>query len=99
MTIEITHTSINNHIVTILANDVSEEHFQRMQRTRDYFDIRELEFTFDLDNPIEYHYLRRFLKRQKAVISARPRYLHEALRATVGTVTDLSGAFVNWDAA
>ena len=54
MTIEITHTSINNHIVTILANDVSEEHFQRMQRTRDYFDIRELEFSFDLDNPIEY---------------------------------------------
>ena len=99
MTIEITHTSIAGHKVRILANDVSEEHYQRMLRTRDEFDIRELEFIFDLDNRIENRYLYRFLKNQAAVKRAHPKYLHEALHATIGTVTDLSGAFINRDAA
>ena len=99
MTIEITHASIDHHTVRILANDVSEEHYQRILRTRDDFDIRELEFVFNLDDKRQYRYLYRFLKQQKAVQKAKPRHLHEALHATIGTVTDLSGAFVNWDAA
>ena len=99
MTIEITHASIDHHTVRILANDVSEEHYQRILRTRDDFDIRELEFVFNLDDKRQYRYLYRFLKQQKAVQKAKPRHLHEALYATIGTVTDLSGAFVNWDAA
>ena len=99
MTIEITHASIENHTVRILANDVSEEHYQRILRTRDDFDERKLEFTFDLGDTRQKNYLYRFLKRQKAVQKAKPKYLHEALHATLGTVTDLSGSFVNWDAA
>ena len=99
MTIEITHASIENHLVRILANDVSEEHYQRILRTRDDFDERELEFIFDLDDKRQYRYLYRFLKGQKAVQRSKPKYLREALNATIGTVTDLSGAFVNWDAA
>ena len=99
MTIEITHVSINRHIVRILANDVSEERYQRFLRSRDEFDIRELEFIFDLDDRRHYRYLYRFLKGQKAVQKAKPKCLQEALHATIGTVTDLSGAYVNWDAA
>ena len=99
MTIEITHASIDHHTVRILANDVSEERYQRFLRTRDDFDERELEFIFDLDDKRQNRYLYRFLKRQKAVQKTDPKYLREALLATIGTVTDLSGAFVNWDAA
>ena len=99
MTIEITHTSIENRVVHILANDVSEEHFQRICRTRDDFDEREREFIFDLNDRRQYRYLYRFLKSQKAVQNAHPSYLHEALHATIGTVTDLSGAFINREAA
>ncbi|MBR1634774.1 MAG: hypothetical protein IJ682_06910 [Lachnospiraceae bacterium] len=99
MTIEITHTSIENHTVRILANDVSEEHYQRILRTRDDFDLRELEFVFDLEDMRQNRYLYRFLKRQKAVQNAQPKYLHEALHATLGTVTNLSGTFINREAA
>ena len=79
MTIEITYASIDHHTVRILANDVSEERYQRFLRTRDDFDERELEFIFDLDDKRQNRYLYRFLKRQKAVQKAKPKYLREAL--------------------
>ena len=101
MTIEITSTDITNRIVTINATDVSEEHLQRMERTRDDGFERELTFSFDLCARTENIYLYRFLHRQKAVkdILAAGEHLtlKEALQATVGTVTQINGKYLNMD--
>ena len=97
MTIEITAASINNHVVEIQAIDISEEHLQRIERTRDDGFERELLFTFDLRNKEQNIYIYRFLHHQKRVQEKHPSLLIDALQCTVGTVTSMSGKFLNYE--
>ena len=97
MTIEITSATIHNKIVEIEANDVSEEHLQRIERTRDDGFERELLFTFDLRNKEQNIYIFKFLRRQKRVQEKKPSLLIDALQCTVGTVTSMSGKYLNYD--
>lgn len=99
MTVEITSATIHNKIVEIEAIDVSEEHLQRIERTRDDGFERELLFTFDLCNRWQNSYLYRFLHQQKRVMEKNPSLLIDALQYTVGTVTSISGKYLNYDRA
>ena len=99
MTVEITSATIHNRVVEIEAINVSEEHLQRIERTRDDGFEQELLFNFDLNNLYEKDYLYRFLHHQKRVMENKPKFLIDALQRTVGTITSISGKYLNYDRA
>ena len=99
MTVEITSATIQNRIVEIEAIDVSEEHLQHIKRYRDDGFERELLFTFDLCDRWQNSYIYRFLHQQKIVKERNPSLLIDALQCTVGTVTSISGKYLNYDRA
>lgn len=92
MTVEIISVSLNNGICRITAIDCSEENLHRMERMRDDGIEREVDFVFDTKNKNEFLYLRNWLKRQK--ITKDCRTYGEALNSVLGTVTSLSGKFI-----
>jgi hypothetical protein len=93
MTVEIIGYSFSQGECHLYANDVDDIHLQKIERNR-YDDgaVRELEFIFTKD---EYQYLYYWLKQQKAVKAAEPKTLGDAVRATLGIVTILSGKYLN----
>lgn len=95
MTVEIISGSIHNGIIRISAVDVSEEHLQRIERTRDDGTEREIEFAFDTHDPGAYKYIRKWLKSQKSTHNAKT--WGEAVQAVIGTITDLNMKFRSWD--
>lgn len=92
MTVEITSVSLNQGVVVIQAIDCSEENLQRMQRIREDCIERELCFVFDTKQKNDYVYLRKWLHRQKATKDAKT--WGEALHAVYGTITTISGKFL-----
>ena len=97
MTVEITSVTINKRIVTIEAIDVSEENLQWIERIRDDCFDREIAFNFDLNQKSANIYLYRFLHHQKKVIELQPDLLIDALFAIVGTVTNISDKYLDYD--
>ena len=91
MTVEITSYAVSNGVARIYATDCSEEHLQILERNRiDEGFEQELTFIFDpKSDKNSFNYLYKWLKGQKATAGART--IGEALAATVGTVTTISG--------
>ena len=94
MTVEITSYTVVNGIAKIYAIDCSEERLQMIERNRyDDGDVRELTFIFDPSNDKKaFDYLYFWLKKQKATRLAKT--IGEALTATIGTVTSISGRYL-----
>lgn len=92
MTVEITGYAFGQGFLKLYATDVSERRLQMIERNR-YDDgaEKELEFIFLREN---YNYLYGWLKRQKAVKAAMPKTLGEAVRSTLGIVTNISGKYL-----
>ena len=86
MTIEVTSATIKNSIVTITALDVSEEHFQWIQRTRDDGFEKEIEYTFDTRDPKHRNYLYWFLKHQRNARGATT--WGDAIHSIIGTIIE-----------
>lgn len=95
MTVEITGYSIQDGIVTIEADNCDELNYQRLQRIRNDYIQRTIEFVFDTREKNDFLYLRNFLKRQKNVKEQKPATWDEALRAVTGTVVQISGKYLN----
>ena len=97
MTIEITSYSVTNGVAKIFAIDNSEEHLQMIERNRyDDGDVRELIFVFDPSNDKKaFTYLYNWLKSQKVTVGAKT--IGQALTSTVGTITSLSGRYLERD--
>lgn len=91
MTVEITSVTLDQGMVMFSAVDCSEEHLQKLERTRDDGFVEEMEFFFDTHVEKDYRYLFRWLKRQKAAGQAGT--WGDALRSVCGTVTTISGAY------
>ena len=85
MTIEVVSISITNKIVTITALDVSEEHLQWIERSRNDGFEKEVEYSFDTKDPVQRKYLYYFLKNQKAARNSET--WGEAIRSIVGTIS------------
>ena len=95
MTVEIIAANIRDSIVTITALDVSEEHLQWIERTRNDGFEKEIEYAFDTKNPEHRKYLYRFLKRQKAATNSST--WGEAIRSIIGTIIQSpSGTYRVW---
>ena len=94
MTIEITSAYLNEGIAYIEAVDCSEENLQRIERTRDYDNQRELNFEIDTREPKDQSYFRSWLKRQKATKEAKT--YGEALQSILGTVTTIHSRYRAW---
>ncbi len=93
MTVEITGFSFINKELHLFATNADERHLQILERNRfDDGSEQELEFIFDKDN---INYLYKWLKRQKAVKTAAPKTLGQAVNAVLGTVTTLSGKYLD----
>lgn len=90
MTVEITSATLREGVVTITANDVSEEHLQWLERTRQD-EEREVVFIFDTRNPRALNYLHRWMRGQKATKGCRT--WGEALQSVCGRITELSGRY------
>lgn len=75
--------------------DCSELNLQRLERTRDYDNPREITFTFDTRNRKDFYYFRNWLKRQKATRDAKT--YGEALHSIQGTFATISSRYRNWD--
>ncbi len=73
-------------ILSITALDAEEFYSESMARYREDEPKRELRYEFNLNDPKERAYACNYLKRQKVVKEAKPRFLHEAAAATVGTL-------------
>lgn len=95
MTVEITSGCICDGIIRIFAVDVSEEHLQWIERSRDNGMERKIEFVFDTHFPDTYKYIRKWLKKQKATQNAKT--WGEAVHAVIGTITELNTKFRSWD--
>lgn len=94
MTVEITGCTFGKGFVRIYATDCSERHLQMIERNRyDDGDEKELEFVFPRES---YNYLYGWLKRQKSVKTAAPKTLGDAVRATLGIVTNISGKYLEF---
>lgn len=91
MTVEITSVTLDQGMVMLSAVDCSEEHLQKLERTRDDGFAKEMEFFFDTHVEKDYRYLYRWLKRQKAARQAET--WGDALRSVRGTITTISGAY------
>lgn len=93
MMIEVTSTMIEKGVVAIYAVDCSEENLQRMERIRDDPFEKELTFKFDTRNDtVSFEYLRKWLHRQKATKGCAT--YGEALKSIYGTVTTISGKYL-----
>lgn len=95
MTVEITHVSLNQGIVTITAIDCSEENLQRMERNRDDGFETEINFVFDTHCEKDYLYFSSWIRRQKVTRSAKT--WGEALNAIQGIITTISGMYKVWE--
>ena len=95
MECEILGYEIKNKVVMITAVDVSEEHLQKVERNREDDFQRELEFTFT--NKQALAYLTHWLHSQRIIKTAKPATWGEALSSVVGTITNLSGKYLNRD--
>lgn len=95
MLIEITSTRIRAGIIEICGIDVSEENLQRMERSRDDGFEKEVEFLLDTRDPKTYSYIYRWMKAQKAAQGKET--WGSAAQAVVGTITDISGKYRNWE--
>ena len=92
MTVEITGYSFQTGECHLFANDIDERRLQQLERNRyDDGSERELEFIFTRK---EYNYLYGWLKRQKVVKEAEPKTLGDAVRATLGCITTISGKYL-----
>ena len=80
--------------VRLYAEDTDEYRLQKLERNRYDDGGRELEFVFPRTS---YDYLYGWLKRQKSVKKASPETLGDAIRATVGTVTTISGKYIEFE--
>lgn len=94
MLIEITGVSLENGIVRIYGTDCSEENLQRIERIRDDGFEEEITFLIDTTQAKEQLQLYRWLKHQKATRKAKT--YGEALQATIGTITTISGKYRDW---
>lgn len=94
MTVEIISAGIHEGIVELTAINVSEEHLQRIERTRDDGFESELTFKFDPKNPYQFVYIRSWLKAQKATAGSRT--WGEALNSVVGTITTINSKYRSW---
>ena len=96
MLIEITGTALAQGVAHIYGVDVSEENLQRIERLRtdDSFD-QEIEFVFDTKNKKTCTYFSSWLHSQKVAENAAT--YGEAIRSTIGTITNISGKYRSWD--
>lgn len=92
MTVEVTGYAFIEGELHLYATNVDERHLQQIERNRyDDGSEKELEFIFTKDS---YKYLYGWLKRQKAVKTSNPKTIGEAVRATLGSITTLSGKYL-----
>lgn len=92
MTVEVTGYAFIEGELHLYATDVDERHLQELERNRyDEGSERELEFVFTKES---LNYLYGWLKRQKAVKAAAPKTIGDAVRATLGSITTLSGKYL-----
>lgn len=92
MTIEVTGFSFQNGELHLFGTDVDERHLQMVEGNRwDDDRERELEFVFTKES---FKYLVTWLSKQKAVKKAEPKTIGDAVRATLGTVTTISGKYL-----
>lgn len=95
MTVGIIGFSIRDGIVTIETGNCDELNYQRLQRVRDGYIQRTIEFVFNTSIKNDFLYLRNFLKRQKKIKEQKPATWGEALNAVIGTVVNISGKYLN----
>ena len=92
MTVEITGFAFENGELHLFGTNVDERHLQRLERNRyDDGSEQELEFVFTKDSV---QYLQNWLRRQKVVKTAAPKTFGEAVRETLGTITNISGKYL-----
>ncbi len=92
MTVEITGYTFGKGFLKLYATDVSERRLQMIERNRyDDGSEREIGFVFPRES---YNYLYGWLRRQKVVRESEPKTLGEAVRATLGIVTNISGKYL-----
>lgn len=92
MTIEVTGFQFKNGELHLFGTDADERHLQMIEGNRwDDDRERELEFVFTKES---YKYLVKWLAKQKAVKAAEPKTLKEAVHAVLGTVTTISGKYL-----
>ena len=93
MTVEVTGFAFENGELHIFGTNVDERNLQILERNRyDDASEQELEFVFTKDS---LSYLQSWLRRQKVVKAAAPKTFGEAVRETLGTITTLSGKYLN----
>lgn len=85
MDVEVLDVRIQDGIVTIECNDVSEENLRRLERLRDDAVEEELIFEFDTHSSRIRKDLHKWLHSQKAVKGSTT--WGEALKSVIGTVT------------
>lgn len=90
MRVEITSYELVDGEVRFSVIDVSEENLQRIERNR-IEDAKEILVVFDTKNPYHRKQLSNWLHRQKAVQGSKT--WGDALRSTVGTVTQINMKF------
>lgn len=92
MTVEITGYAFQDGELHLFATNVDERHLQQVERNRyDDGSEQELEFIFTKES---FKYLYNWLKRQKAVQKAEPKTFGDAVRATLGIITTISGKYL-----
>lgn len=92
MIITVTGYSFIEGELHLFGTNVSDYNLQRIERNR-YDDGKEeeLEFIFKKE---DFDYLYHWLKRQKAVNKSEAHTIGEAVRATLGIVTTISGKYL-----
>lgn len=88
MTIEITGYSIQDGIVSIFADDVSEENLQRLERVRDDHEKKEVEYRFNTKTKKACTWFIKWLHSQKATQGCTT--YGDALKAIQGTITTMT---------
>ncbi len=95
MLVEIVSAMIRERVVYITAIDVSEEHLQRIERSRDDVPDKDIDFVFDTKDFYQQKYIYKWLKRQKVTENAST--WGEALRNTQGTIVTISSKYRVFD--
>lgn len=95
MTVEIISARIEKGVIYITAVDISEENLQRIERTRDDGNERELELVFDTRDSKARNYIYNWLKNQKKTRTCTT--WGEAIRAVVGIITDIGVYYRSWE--
>ncbi len=95
MTVEITSATMDQGVIIIEAIDCRDETLQRIERYRDDYIVRELTFVFDTKNDQKaFRYFIHWLKDQRAVKGCRT--YGDAFRSIIGTITDISGRYLEF---